>query len=400
MFKLKTIHLKIYLTKIIFAGIFLSSVLIFNINGQDVDYGKATAHRNKLNRLRREIDDYRRKVQNEEKKEEQLLDHLARLDREVDLNYELMAELKKEEKQKLRVVDRIGEELRTKLGELERLQQIFKKRMIAFYKFGRIKDIELLLSAKSFNQTLAWFKYIKLITQNDRRNYRNLLKKKEKIEAKKSSLKRELIAKRRIIDEKETESEKLKVSSEQRNALLMTVQQNKKIYLDKLRQYQSSEKEIQRLIIEQERKRISLENRGIIEPTDFPNLKRNMIWPTRGYVTGHFGRHKHPEWKTITENIGIDIKAEFGQDVRAVANGIVTAITWQRGRGNIIIINHLGGYFSVYTHLSQIIVQIDQKIQIGQVIGNVGDTGSLQGPMLHFEIWKGNSALNPEEWLS
>ncbi len=364
MFKLKTIHLKIYLTKIIFAGIFFSSVFIFNLNGQNVDYGKATGHRNKLNRLRREIDGYRRKVQNEEKKEGQLLDHLARLDREIDLNYGLVAELKKEEKLKLKVVDRIGGELRTKLGELERLQQIYKKRMIAFYKFGRIKDIELLLSAKSFNQTLAWFKYIKLITRNDRRNYKNLLKKKEKIEAKKSSLKRELIAKRRIIDEKENESEKLKVSSEQRNALLTTVQQNKKIYLDKLQQYQSSEKEIQRLIIEQERKRLSLENRGIIEPTDFPNLKRNMIWPTGGYVISHFGRHKHPEWKTITENIGIDIKSEFGQDVRAVANGIVTAITWQRGRGNIIIINHLGGYFSVYTHLSQIIVQIDQKIQI------------------------------------
>ena len=132
---------------------------------------------------------------------------------------------------------------------------------------------------------------------------------------------------------------------------------------------------------------------------DFPKLKRNMIWPTAGYVISHFGRHKHPKWKTITENIGIDIKAEFGQDVRAVANGIVTAITWQRGRGNIVIINHLGGYFSVYTHLSQIIVQIDQKIQIGQVIGNVGDTGSLQGPMLHFEIWKGTTKQNPAYWI-
>ena len=99
------------------------------------------------------------------------------------------------------------------------------------------------------------------------------------------------------------------------------------------------------------------------------------------------------------ENIGIDIRAEFGEDVRAVADGVVTAITWQRGRGNIVIINHLGGYFTVYTHLSQILVQIDQKIKLGQVIGNVGDTGSLHGPMLHFEIWKSNRVLNPEEWL-
>ena len=65
----------------------------------------------------------------------------------------------------------------------------------------------------------------------------------------------------------------------------------------------------------------------------------------------------------------------------------------------MVMINHMGGYFTVYTHLSQILVQIDQKVQMGQTIGNVGDTGSLHGPMLHFEIWKSNKVMNPEEWL-
>ena len=396
---MKAFLLKINLTKIIVAGLFFLTFFSYPLNAQNSNQGKIAVHRNKLNSLRREIDDYRQKIQNETKKEEQLLENLSKLDREIDLNYELVAELKKEEKLKLKVVDRIGKELRTKLNELDRLQEIYKKRIVTFYKFGRIKDIELLLSAKSFNQSMAWFKYMNLLAQNDRRNFNNLLKKKEKIEAKKQSLKKELIEKRKIINEKKTESNNLKTSSEQRSTILKEVQQNKKIYLKKLQQYQLSEKEIQRLIVEQERKRLTLENQGIIEPTDFPKLKKNMIWPTEGHIINHFGRFKHPKWKTITENIGVDIKAEFGQEVRAVANGIVTAITWQRGRGNIVIINHLGGYFSVYTHLSQITVQIDQKLQMGQNIGNVGDTGSLLGPILHFEIWRGNQVLNPEKWL-
>ena len=398
-FVVKKKHSKILFTKILLLGIFFSFFIFFDSIGQDLENRNVTSQRNKLSRLRHEIDDYRKKVQNEKRKEEQLLENLAKLDREIDLNYELVAELKKEERQKLKVVKRISDELRTKIGELERLQEIYKKRIVTFYKYGRIKDVEMLLSAKSFNQTLAWFKYIKLLTQNDRRNFQNLLSKKEKIEEKKTSLKRELIAKRKIIKEKESESENLKVSSDQRSGLLTQVQKNKLIYLDKLKQYQSSEKEIQRLILEQERKRLTLENQGIIEPTDFHQLRRNMIWPTDGRIINHFGRHKHPKWKTVTENIGVDIKAEFGKDVRTVANGIVTAITWQRGRGNIVIVNHLGGYFTVYTHLSQIIVQIDQKVQLGQNIGNVGDTGSLHGPMLHFEIWKSTKVLNPEEWL-
>jgi septal ring factor EnvC (AmiA/AmiB activator) len=356
--------------------------------------------RSKLDRLRGEMEDYRKKIASEQKKEQQILENLSNLDRAIDLNYELVAELKNEERQKLKVVEKIGDEIKTKFSELSSLQEIYKKRIISFYKYGRMRDIELLLSAKSFNQTLTWFKYMKLLAENDRRNFRNILEKKNKIEAKKASLKNELIAKRRIIDEKESESEKLKVTSERRNHLLAEVQKNKQIYLDKLKQYQSSEREIQRLIEEQERKRLTLVDKGFVEPSDFPTIKRRMIWPTDGQIITHFGRHKHPTWKTVTENIGIDIKAEFGKEVRSIANGVVTAITWQRGRGNIIIINHRGGYFSVYTHLSQILVQIDQKIELGQVIGNVGDTGSLQGPMLHFEIWKCNQVLNPEEWLS
>jgi len=356
--------------------------------------------RNRLNQLRREIEDYRKRIKNEERKEEEILATLEMMDREIDLTHALIAELKKEEQQRLKVIDRISAEIKNKELELARLQEIYKERMVAFYKYGRTRDIELLLTSRSFNQMLVWFKYVKLLAENDRRNYQNLLQKKQSIEAKTLQLKKELIAKRRIIDEKSRESEQLKTNSQQRNRLLGKVQENKQIYLEKLQQYQSSAEMIQQLIIAEEQKRLRRENRGIVEATDFPNLRGRMIWPTNGYIINRFGRHQHPRWKTITQNIGIDIKAEFGESVRAVAGGVVTAITWQRGRGNIVIINHMGGYFTVYTHLSQILVQMDQQIELGQVIGNVGDTGSLHGPMLHFEIWKSKQALNPEDWLS
>ena len=78
----------------------------------------------------------------------------------------------------------------------------------------------------------------------------------------------------------------------------------------------------------------------------------------------------------------------------------MTAITWQRGRGNIVIVNHFGGYYSVYTHLSKIFIDIDEPVITGQVIGEVGDSGSLKGPILHFEIWQNNKVVNPEIWLS
>lgn len=355
---------------------------------------------NRLQHIRREIEDYRRKILTVQRKEVQLLDALTQLDREIDLIHQLLKELEQEEKIKSGQISEMTTTLDTKKDELKRLQEIYAKRITSFYKYGRMKDLELLLLSRSFNQTLIWFNYQKLIAQNDQRNYLNILKKKDKIEKQRNVLKEEIIARRKLINEKKEEEEKLKASSTERNQLLAQVQQNKDIYLKKLKEYELSAKEIQRLINIEENKRLTLEKEGIVQASDFPSLKGRMIWPTRGDIIRHFGSNKHPKWKTVTTSIGVDIEAEFGQEVRATCRGVVTAITWLRGRGNIIIINHMGGYFTVYTHLSQIFVQIDQSVEEGQVIGNVGDSGSLRGPMLHFEIWKNNQALDPEEWIS
>jgi murein DD-endopeptidase MepM/ murein hydrolase activator NlpD len=124
-----------------------------------------------------------------------------------------------------------------------------------------------------------------------------------------------------------------------------------------------------------------------------------MLWPVAGKIIARFGQYRHPELKTVTENIGIDIQAGAGNPVKVVASGRVTVITWQRGRGNIVIVSHYGGYYTVYTHLQEIQVDLQEEVSMGQVIGTVGESGSLKGPMLHFEIWRGEEKLDPEVWL-
>ena len=384
--------MKFFANVIIWSG-FLVSLLI----AQDVDRYQ---QQNRLQQIRKEIEGYRRKVLREERKERQLIDAVAQFDREIDLTHQLLTELEKEEKKKGKQISKISRELDATRDELDRLQQIYARRIVNFYKYGRMKDIELLLSAKSFNQTLTWFKFQQLIAQNDKRNYANILKKKEKIETQRNKLKEEAVSQRKIINEKKDEEKGLKNKSKERNKLLVQVQDNKQVFMQRLKDNENSMREIQRLINVEEDKRLTLEQEGIVQTTDFPALKGRMIWPTIGKVINQFGRYRHPKWRSVTlQNIGIDIQAEFGQDVRATAKGIVTAITWRRGMGNIIMINHFGGYFTVYTHLSQIIIQVDESVEAGQVIGSVGDSGSLSGPMLHFEIWKNKQALNPEEWL-
>ena len=100
-------------------------------------------------------------------------------------------------------------------------------------------------------------------------------------------------------------------------------------------------------------------------------------------------------------NSGVDIAAKMGEPVRSVARGRVEYVSWLDGYGRTLIVNHGGGYYTVYAHLSEVRVAETQTVVPGQAIGAVGDSGSLDGAKLHFEIRAGKNAgtVDPMKWL-
>ena len=84
---------------------------------------------------------------------------------------------------------------------------------------------------------------------------------------------------------------------------------------------------------------------------------------------------------------------------RSVFDGIVTTITYIRGYGNTIILDHGSNFYTVYTHVSDVEVEENNYVEARQVIAYVSDSGSLDGSKLHFEIWGNREKLNPELWL-
>jgi murein DD-endopeptidase MepM/ murein hydrolase activator NlpD len=98
-------------------------------------------------------------------------------------------------------------------------------------------------------------------------------------------------------------------------------------------------------------------------------------------------------------NNGIDIRAPEGSAVRSVGDGRVEVSDWLPGYGQSIIVNHGQGYYSIYAHLSSSSVATGARVSAGQTIGTVGDSGSLKGACLHFEMRRGREAQNPESWL-
>ena len=112
-----------------------------------------------------------------------------------------------------------------------------------------------------------------------------------------------------------------------------------------------------------------------------------------------FGPQHNLELNTITDNPGIDIKTSPGADVAASLGGLVTTITYLRGYGTTIIIDHGKELYTVYTHVDGVLVGEGEYVDQNQLIASVNSNNSLEGIRLHFEVWANRIKQNPEEWL-
>ncbi len=354
-------------------------------------------HQERLKRIRNEIRSVEKEIEASKKEETSILDQLNELDLDIDLAQTTIQNLKREQRRKAEQIERIEKNLQATREELTLLKEIFARRLVHAYKYGRVKDLELLLTASSFNEGLLWLEYEHRMAEHDYRSFVKIKEKQTEIARNKDLLTLELQEQKTLLADKLKEEKKLRQQKQQREKLLSKIRENTDLLRQRLAQKEQAAAQIQQLITKLEQTPVEA---PLLKPaTTFTELKGRMIWPTEGKIIAKFGRYRHPELKTITENIGIDIQAPMGSPVRAVASGKVTAIEWQRGLGNIVIIKHYGGYYSVYTHLEQISVNLMQDVSMGNIIGNVGESGSIKGPVLHFEIWKGTDKLNPEEWL-
>ncbi len=138
---------------------------------------------------------------------------------------------------------------------------------------------------------------------------------------------------------------------------------------------------------------------GGAAPATFEAARGGLPWPGDGPITLSFGRQRHPVYDTYTLSKGIEIRAETDSPVRAVFEGRVAFADWFRGYGQVVILNHGNEFFTLYGHVAAIHVSVGEWVEAGDQVGTVGDTGSLTGPSLYFEIREGTDALNPSSWL-
>lgn len=132
----------------------------------------------------------------------------------------------------------------------------------------------------------------------------------------------------------------------------------------------------------------------------FRSRKGRLPFPASGgLLEVGFGKVVNPRFNTVTVQKGVDIRAKLGAPVLSVAQGTIVYSNWLKGYGNLVIVEHGGGYHSLYAHLAHSEVEVGNEVEEGEEIGVVGDTGSLKGSYLYFEIRRGGIAIDPVPWL-
>ena len=161
-----------------------------------------------------------------------------------------------------------------------------------------------------------------------------------------------------------------------------------------------SQGRIQEIIQEIERQRLAGHRLAELPDFDFAGKKGTLPWPVGGKVLTRFGRVQDPNLGTWTMNRGVTIGAAAGSDVLTIAPGEVVLVDWWRGFGQLVLLRHSGGYYTLYSHLESRSVEVGEILAEGALIGTVGSTGRLDGvPQLHFEIILKEDVLDPTLWF-
>jgi len=176
---------------------------------------------------------------------------------------------------------------------------------------------------------------------------------------------------------------------------------------DKKRTMERLDREITKLI-ESEKVKTGSGKSGLaltpveqIISTDFGKNQGRLPWPTqKGMVTGKYGEHEHPDYKSVKiRNDGIYISTQNGEYVRAVFKGVVSKVFSIPGENFTVIIKH-GNYYTLYHNLVDVTVKAGQHVETKEVIGKVFTDADTKETTLYFQLWKETERNDPELWLA
>ncbi len=388
--------------------------------------------------IKTEISSLEKEILNKSKKEKESFNILQNYDKQGYLLNKIIGQYRTEEKKKEEQILITKQRITNLTNEITKLQSNYAKYVNAIYRKQQKSDLAAIFNSESISQAIRRIFYLKKFSERREIDLNNLENSKNELLNAKTQLETEKEEKALLIKKKIDEEKILKNKTVERKQILNTIKKDKnelkneldakkkaeitirsliarlneeKIKRDKELKEKSRLEEEQKLAEKKKEKNVITKKTSTLKKqttevesspknfSSFEQLKGKLNWPvSTGKIIRKYGENRNPILNTVLLNYGVDIKVASDLNIRAVSNGTISAIEWIPGYGSIIIISHPEDYRTVYSHLDGIFVQEGDAVNAGQVIASVGE--SLEGYILHFEIWNSRTNQNPEIWLA
>lgn len=373
-----------------------------------------------LKKLHENLTDEKKSLEKVVIKEKNFLSEIDRLNRMLADNVKKIDQYSRDIKKIQQAIGNLESEINTLKNKISVRKKHLSSRLVEIYKHQRARNLSELISSKGYIDLLKRIKYLELLFRYDKKVISDYIEKLNELGLKKQELNQQNILLNDIQKKLHEKSKEIIIKREKKDILLRQVQNKKVIQKKIIKELESAARELLKNIAEEEKRQRELQQeqekilqrerhkekdrenalRAKKKVQQFAMLKGALPWPIEGKVILSFGSQRSHGLNVPILRNGIVIKAAAGDEVKAIAKGVVVFSDWFKGYGNLLIVNHGSGYHSLYAHLDDSLLSVGEAVEPMQVIGRVGESGLLNKPGLYFELRYKGKPVNPLKWLN
>ena len=391
--------------KLILISIFILLGAFYGYSNSEDYTQKIKDENERLKKIEEQIKSVKNELNDLQKKEDDYLESLHKIEKLLLETEQELQRIEKDLELTTKEIKQIEQEFILENKNLKEKTAVLESKLREIYKRNRTNYLVFILSSESFYDFFTRYRYLKDILTQDAATISDVQEQLKKTESKKLSRENREEILNILKKEVEKEKENIKTSIEAKQSIIKKINSQKTAYLKSLDELEQSSLEIKNIIenIYQRQKEVSQQTKTS-QPVETPGItlkpqKGIFALPVQGKLISNYGRQKNADFNTYTFNSGIDISAPLGEVVFSAGVGDVIYTGLIKGYGQIIIIDHGGRTTTLYAHLSKILIGNGAKVKKGQIIGQVGDSGGVPSPRLHFEVRVEGKPTDPMNWL-
>jgi septal ring factor EnvC (AmiA/AmiB activator) len=346
-----------------------------------------------------EIKIHQKNVAAIQKKEMAVINDLHEIDYALNIEKKKVAALKSSIADIKKQIDLNMARSQELAGEIQKNKTYASRRIVALYKLNQLGTLNYLASADSMYQFFYRRTLLETVLDHDHKLLRELTDITIDLKRVSSDLDRQQQELSLLKQDLTLQIDQMTAAKNKRTALLKKIRTEKSLEMAAIESLKHSASALTEKINRLQDDSVPLKKEAGSHPELFADVKGLLKMPVKGKIIQFYGTYTDTRFNLVNFRSGINIKADRGEPVHAVFKGTTLYASWFKGYGNMIIIDHGDHYYTVYAHAEELFKQKGDPVEAGEVIATVGDSGSVNGPGLHFEVRYHGKPVDPMHWI-